>query len=333
MTANPPVIDGFNRVPRKLRISVTDRCNMRCVYCMPQKQFSWCPRNEILSYEEIARLTKILVGLGVEKIRLTGGEPLVRPQVEKLVSALSGIEGIKKVGMTTNGLLLGSKVEQLKAAGLESVNVSLDSLKPSRFKSITGVNGLSQVKKSLKAARDAGFEIKINTVVIRGQNDDEIEAFARFAMVEGFTVRFIEFMPLDGSHIWDSSLVVTKAEMINKINKMGLELLPLNNNVSDPARLYTFKSGKGTIGFIPSMSESFCRSCDRVRLTSDGKFLTCLFEQPTHDVKKLLRSGSTDKAIERYLLDCYKKKPEGVVGIIRGRNLISGLNLMNTIGG
>ncbi len=327
------MIDGFGRAPKKLRISVTDRCNMRCVYCMPQKQFSWCPRADLLSYEEIARLTHIFVGLGVDKIRLTGGEPLVRPQVEKLVSALSGLDGIKKVGMTTNGLLLGDKADPLKAAGLQSVNVSLDSLKPDRFKSITGVNGLSQVKKSLKVARDAGFEIKINTVVIRGRNDDEIEAFARFAMVEGFTVRFIEFMPLDGSHIWDSSLVVTKAEMINKIGKMGLEMSPVNNSASDPARLYTLKGGAGTIGFIPSISEPFCSACDRVRLTSDGKFLTCLFEQPTYDVKKLLRSGSTDKEIENYLLDCYRKKPEGVVSIIRGKNLISGLNLMNTIGG
>jgi GTP 3',8-cyclase len=326
------MIDGFNRKPKKLRISVTDRCNMRCVYCMPEK-FSWRPRTEILSYEEIARLAKIFAGLGIEKVRLTGGEPLVRPQVEKLVSALSKIDGIKKLSMTTNGLLLGEKAGELKSAGLQGVNVSLDSLKPSRFRAITGVNGLDQVKKSLKAASDGGFETKINTVVIRGKNDDELEDFARFAMVEGFTVRFIEFMPLDGSHLWDSSLVVTKAEMMKRLNTAGLNLQPLNNDPSDPARLYTLGDGKGTIGFIPSISETFCGVCDRVRLTSDGKFLTCLFEHPTYDVKKLLRSACTDKEIETYLVECYKRKPQGLANLIKSNNLSSGLNLMNTIGG
>ena len=331
--ANSRMIDGFNRKPKKLRISVTDRCNMRCVYCMPQKKFLWHPRSEILSYEEIARLANIFAGLGIEKIRLTGGEPLVRPEIEKLVSALSKIDGIKKISMTTNGLLLGDKVDQLKRAGLQSVNVSLDSLIPERFKSITGVDGLSRVLASLKTARDAGFEIKINTVVMRGRNDDEIPNFVEFAMVEGYTVRFIEFMPLDGSHIWEPSLVVTKQDMIKKLNSNGVELQPLNNDLSDPARLYSVRGGKGTIGFIPSISEPFCSACDRVRLTSDGKFLTCLFETPTYDFRELLRTGKSDKEIEDYLIDCYKKKPEGVVSIIKSKNLTSGLNQMNTIGG
>ena len=333
MADSGQMIDGFNRKPNKLRISVTDRCNMRCVYCMPQKNFSWHPKSEILSYEEIARLTKIFVGLGVEKVRLTGGEPLVRPEIENLVDALSKINGIKKISMTTNGLLLGDKVDQLKGAGLHSVNVSLDSLKPDRFKSITGIDGLSQVKRSLQAASDAGFEIKINTVIMKGQNDDEVADFVKLAAVEGYTVRFIEFMPLDGSHIWNPSLVVTKQEMIKSINRNGVELQPLNNDVSDPARLYSLKGGKGTIGFIPSMSEPFCSACDRVRLTSDGKFMTCLFEPPTYDVRNLLRTGKSDKEIQHYLVDCYRKKPQGVVGIIKSKNLTSGLNMMNTIGG
>jgi molybdenum cofactor biosynthesis protein A, bacterial len=300
---------------------------------MPQKEFSWRPRNEILSYEEITRIAKIFVGLGIEKIRLTGGEPLVRPQIEKLISSLSKIDGVKKISLTTNGLLLGEKINQLKDAGLRSVNVSLDTLSAARFKSITGVDGLSRVQASLKAAQDAGFEVKINTVVMRGYNDSEVEDFAKLALTQGLTVRFIEFMPLDGSHIWDPSTVVTKQEMMERINRNVTELQPLNNNPSDPARLYTFKGGRGTVGFIPSMSEPFCSACDRIRLTADGKFLTCLFEQPTYDVRALLRGGKSDKEIEQFLVECYRKKPEGVVGIIRNKNLNAGLNRMNTIGG
>jgi GTP 3',8-cyclase len=331
--ASSRLIDSFNRTPKKLRISVTDRCNMRCIYCMPQKEFAWRPRDEILSYEEITRLTKIFVSLGIEKIRLTGGEPLVRPQIENLIASLSKLDGIKKLSLTTNGLLLGEKIDLLKNAGLKSVNVSLDTLHPDRFKAITDVDGLKQVQASLKTARDAGFEVKINTVVMRGQNHSEVEDFAKLALAQGYTVRFIEFMPLDGSHIWNQSTVVTKHEMIERINRNVAELVPVNNSPSDPARLYTFKAGKGTVGFIPSMSEPFCSACDRVRLTSDGKFLTCLFEQPTYDVRALLRGGKSDKEIEDFLVECYRKKPEGVVGIIRNKNLNAGLNRMNTIGG
>jgi GTP 3',8-cyclase len=326
------LLDGYNRKPRKLRISVTDRCNMRCVYCMPQKKFSWCPRSEILTYEEITRLAKIFAQFGVEKIRLTGGEPLVRPEIETLVNSLTKVPGIKKVSMTTNGLLLGDKAHLLKQAGLRSVNVSLDTLKPEKFKAITSINGFAQVQESLRIARDQGFEVKINTVVMRGQNDDEIENFVDFAMAEGYTVRFIEFMPLDGSHIWNPNLVVSKKEMMQKIQR-SKDLIPINNDSSDPARLYTINGGKGTIGFIPSLSEPFCSDCDRVRLTSDGKFLTCLFEKPTYDVKTLLRTGKSDEEIQHFLVDCYRLKPEGVVGIIRSKNLMAGLNHMNTIGG
>jgi cyclic pyranopterin phosphate synthase len=331
--ANSRLIDVFNRTPKKLRISVTDRCNMRCIYCMPQKQFSWRPRNEILSYEEITRLAKIFVGLGIEKVRITGGEPLVRPQIENLITSLGNIEGLKKISLTTNGILLGEKITQLKDAGLRSVNVSLDTLSQEKFKAITGIDGLKRVQASLKAAQDAGFEVKINTVVMRGHNDNEIEDFAKLALNDGFTVRFIEFMPLDGSRIWVPSTVVTKHEMIERITRSVAELQPQNNNPSDPARLYTFKGGKGVVGFIPSMSEPFCSACDRVRLTSEGKFLTCLFEQPTYDVKALLRGGKSDEEIESFIVECYQKKPEGVVGIIRSKNLNAGLNKMNTIGG
>ncbi len=300
---------------------------------MPQRKFSWRPRKEILSYEEITRLAKIFSGLGIEKIRLTGGEPLVRPQIESLIRSLAEIESIKKISLTTNGLLLSEKIDVLKDAGLRSVNVSLDTLKPDKFKSITGADDFSRALTSIYTAKDAGFEVKINTVVLRGWNDSEIEDFAKLALNQSLTVRFIEFMPLDGSNFWDSSLVVTKREMIERINRNVADLIPQNNNPSDPARLYTFKGGNGAIGFIPSISEPFCNACDRIRLTSDGKFLTCLFEHPLYDVRGMLRGGKTDKEIEQYLVDCYRKKPEGVVSIIRDKRLNSGLNQMNTIGG
>jgi len=300
---------------------------------MPQKGIPLYPKNEILSYEEIHRLTTIFAGLGVEKIRLTGGEPLVRPDIEKLICALSNIAGIKTLGMTTNGLLLGKKAAQLKAAGLQSINVSLDTLNPNKFKSITRIDGLSKVLLSLQTANDEGFEIKLNTVIIRGQNDDEIADFAQFATANGYPVRFIEFMPLDGSHIWNPSLVVTKEEMVQRLNKSGLALLPLNNSLSDPARLYAIKGQSGTLGFIPSISEPFCGTCDRIRLTSDGKFLTCIFEHPQNDVKKLLRAGKSDKELADYLIACYQKKPQGLISLLEHKTLRSGLNLMNTIGG
>lgn len=326
------MVDCYGRMPKKLRISVTDRCNMRCMYCMPSKNFAWFPREEVLSYEEIARLAGIFARLGVEKIRLTGGEPLVRPQLEKLVLKLQNIQGIKRLGLTTNGILLSDKISALKEAGLSSVNISLDSMVPNQFKTITGIEGLPKVVHSIRAARDAGMEVKVNMVVMRGWNDNEIPKFAQFAADEGVSVRFIEFMPLDGSHIWNQSLVVPKTEMIEQLIKSGFRLQPLNNDISEPARLYSL-GGKATLGFISSISEPFCASCNRVRLTSDGKFLTCLFENPTYDVKALLRGGKSDAEIETFLIESYRKKPEGVVGIIRNRRLNPCLNVMNTIGG
>jgi len=299
---------------------------------MPKK-FAWYPKNEMLSYEKITRLSRIFVGMGIEKIRLTGGEPLVRPQIEKLIHALSNVKGIKALGLTTNGLLLGDKVPLLKQAGLRSVNISLDTLVEKKFKTITGVEGLSKVQRSLRVARDAGFEVKINTVIIRGQNDDELGAFAEFAIAEGVSVRFIEFMPLDGAHVWNPTLVVSKAEMMQKLGQIGIKLGAVNNDASDPARLYTFGNANNTLGFIPSVSEPFCSTCDRVRLTSQGKFLTCLFEQTPWDIKGLLRSGRSDKEIAEFLIACYAKKFQGRGSIMRGKNLLSGAKLMNTIGG
>lgn len=326
-------MDSFGRIARKLRISVTDRCNMRCIYCMPYGNTEWFENGNLLSYEEIVKLSSIFVDLGVRKIRLTGGEPTIRPKIESLISALSKINRIESISMTTNGLLLSDKVKQLKEAGLESVNISLDTFRADRFKSICGIDGVRRVLASIKAADDARLKIKINAVIIRGWNDDEVVDFARFAQITGYTVRFIEFMPLDGTGIWSPDLVFTKREMIDIINKNVQQLVPLFNHSSEPAKLYGFAHGKGIIGFIPSITEPFCGYCDRVRITSDGRFLTCLFENPGYDLKGLLRIGKSDGDVRSYILECIKKKPEGIISIIRSQGLRPTLNLMHRIGG
>jgi GTP 3',8-cyclase len=355
----PILIDSFGRIAKKLRISVTDRCNMQCMYCMPQVgKVRWFNEGDILDYDEITRLVSILRDLGIERIRLTGGEPLLRPMLENLTFSLAEINGIKSISMTTNGLLLRDKVKQLSDAGLESVNISLDTFRPHRFKAITGKDNLNKVIDAVAAADDAGLKVKMNMVVIRGWNDDEIVDFANFARDTGHTVRFIEFMPLDGSGMWQPNLVYSKKEMIDLIIKDLGKITPLNhtankyfsdNNAvndsnsnrnvngniysSDPATLYSFADEKGIIGFIPSMTEPFCASCDRVRLTSDGRLLTCLFEKPGYDLRSMLRSKKSDHYIKKRVVESVRKKPEGIIKIIRTKTLKPSLNLMHTIGG
>jgi cyclic pyranopterin phosphate synthase len=300
---------------------------------MPSNNTEWFEQSNVLTYEEMVRLARIFVGLGIEKIRVTGGEPTVRRDIEKLISMLSRIEGLKKISMTTNGLLLYSMISKLREAGLASVNISLDTFKADRFKAMSGVDGLDKVLLSIRAADDAGMKVKINTVVMRGWNDDEVVDFAEFSRDTGYTVRFIEFMPLDGTGIWAPDLVFSKKEMIDRISNNVKELIPLHNDPSEPAMLYSFADGKGTIGFIPSMTEPFCGNCDRIRITSDGRFLGCLFENPGFDLKSLLRGGKSDEEIAKYILECLKKKPEGVIGIIRSNALRPTINKMFTIGG
>ena len=360
--ADKALVDGFGRVARKLRLSVTDRCNMQCMYCMPKDMDKnhkfgssnsnnnnnaavkrWLDRDQVLSYEEFLRLSHIMARLGIEKIRVTGGEPLQRPRVEDLIAGLSKIDGIKSIGMTTNGLYLGEKAHLLKKSGLQSVNISLDTFKAERFKAMCGIDGLHKVLNSIYASENAGLKVKINTVVVRGWNDQEVVDFAKFARETGHVVRFIEFMPLDGSGIWSPDLVVSKSEIISRIrNEIGdIEVsgisdnkdIKVNDDGSAPARLYSFTDGKGTVGFIPSMTEPFCAHCDRVRITSDGRLLTCLFENPGYDIKNLLRNGKTDQEIANYILESARRKPEGVVSIIRSKALKPTLNLMHTIGG
>jgi cyclic pyranopterin phosphate synthase len=350
------LLDRFGRVARKLRLSVTDKCNMQCIYCMPRDvdandKFGdnngataqrWLANNEILSYEEFIRLSQIMAGLGIEKIRVTGGEPLIRPRVQELVAGLSKINGIKSISMTTNGLYLGEKADLLKKSGLQGVNISLDTFKAARFKAMCGIDGLHKVLNSIYASENAGLKVKINVVVVRGWNDDEVVDFADFARETGLIVRFIEFMPLDGSGIWSPDLVVSKSEIISRIRDSICDVEPAGtadnngiklNDTSAPAMLYSFADGKGTVGFIPSMTEPFCAQCDRIRITSDGRLLTCLFENPGYDIKSHIRNGKTDQEIAKFIRESTRKKPEGVISIIRTKALKPTLNLMHTIGG
>ena len=328
------LIDNYGRIAKKLRISVTDRCNMRCGYCMPKDNTKWFDTTEVLSFDEIIRLSSIFANLGVEKIRLTGGEPLVRPSIENLIKSIAKIGNIKSIGLTTNGLLLQEKVEALKSSGLDSVNISLDSFKEDRFKMMTGVNGLDKVVNSIQKAKDVGFDVKINTVVVRGWNDDEVVEFANFARRTGITVRFIEFMPLDGSGIWRNDLVFSKMEMMEKLESNIGKVFPASDQeMSAPAKLYSFSDRIGTVGFIPSVTEPFCSQCDRIRLTSDGRFLTCLFESPGYDIKSYLRKGASDEELSQRLVRCVAMKQEGIESLIRINGLKPKLNLMHTIGG
>jgi GTP 3',8-cyclase len=307
---------------------------MSCRYCMPKDNTKWFDTTEVLSFEEIVRLSYIFAKLGVEKIRITGGEPLVRPLIENLIKSIAKIPHIKSIGLTTNGLLLSDIVQELKSSGLTSVNISLDSFKEDRFKMMTGINGLNKVKSSIQKAKDAGFDVKINTVILRGWNDDEVVEFANFARQTGITVRFIEFMPLDGMGIWRSDLVFSKKEMIEKLESNIGKVYPvLEQEISAPAKLYSFSDRVGNIGFIPSVTEPFCNQCDRIRLTSDGRFLTCLFETPGYDIKSYLRRGASDEELSQCLIHCMSMKQEGIVSLIRINGLKPKLNLMHTIGG
>ena len=336
-TKSPKILkDSFNRVARKLRISLTDKCNMKCIYCMPNGNIKWIDSKEILNFKEIIRIVSIFTNLGIKKIRLTGGEPLLRPSLENLIRDLIKVQNIESISMTTNGFLLEENINQLKSAGLSSLNISLDTFREERFRTLNGISNLNKVFRGIQKASELGLKIKINTVIIRNWNDDEIINFVKFAKDTGITVRFIEFMPLDGSGIWNNNLVVTKKEIIKIIESNFHNVISLDENnsgLSDPATVYNFEDGKGKIGFIPSITEPFCSNCDRIRLTSDGRFLTCLFEKDGYDLKKMIRNSKTDQQIIDYIVNCYKKKPEGIVELIRINELRPTLNLMHTIGG
>ena len=290
--------DDLQRPLKDLRISVTDRCNFRCTYCMPLDEYEWIERAEILTYEEIARLAALFVRLGVDKIRLTGGEPLLRKNLNQLISKLSLLAGIKDLCLTTNAALLAPQVAALRAAGLRRVNVSLDTLQPDKFRRMTKRGDIDKVLEGLFAAKRHGFgPIKINAVIEKGVNDDEIIDLVEFARDNGFTMRFIEYMDVGNSNEWTSEKMVSKTEMLERISARYPVQEVGRDQGSAPSIDYEFVDGGGNIGVIASVTEPFCTSCTRVRLTADGKMVTCLFSQQGHDLKTSMRSGASDQEL------------------------------------
>ncbi|MCH2625637.1 MAG: GTP 3',8-cyclase MoaA [Actinomycetota bacterium] len=289
------LVDPFGRVVRDLRISVTDRCNFRCQYCMPAEGMKWLPREEILSFEEIERFARICVSrFGFNGIRLTGGEPLVRAHLPELVERLAAL-GVD-MALTTNGATLRLHAEALAAAGLQRINISLDSLRRERFLELTRRDELDRVMDGVDAAIDAGLRpVKINVVMMRGLNDDEIVDFANYGRKKGVTIRFIEFMPLEAGDVWTDRLVVPAEEIIETISG-AFPIEPVVRG-TEPAERWRYSDGKGEVGVIASVTKPFCETCDRVRLTAEGQFRTCLFAVDEFDMRALLRSEASDEAL------------------------------------
>ena len=310
------LVDRFGRVARDLRISITDRCNFRCSYCMPEEGMQWMPRDELLTYEEIHRIAKICVErYGFAGIRITGGEPTVRAHLPVLISKLAGLD--VDLSITTNGASLGLIAGDLKSAGLRRVNVSLDSLRPDRFASITRRDALERVIDGIDAAVAVGLgPVKVNCVLVRGVNDDEIVDFARFGRDHGVEVRFIEWMPLDGGGEWAAERVVPASEVVSAID--GVFPIAVDNAAGEdaaresaPAERYVYRDGKGAVGVIASVTRQFCDSCDRIRLTADGKLRNCLFAVREADLRSVLRSGGSDDDLAAVLEDEVARKWAG----------------------
>jgi cyclic pyranopterin phosphate synthase len=303
--------DSFGRVVTNLRISVTDRCNLRCVYCMPAEPV-WMPRPELLTFEEIGRLVRLAVSLGITDFRITGGEPTARKDLPELVRRIAGVPGVRDLAMTTNGILLRKLARPLREAGLHRLNVSLDTLRGERFVHIARREGYGEVMAGLQEAERAGFApIKVNMVVMRGVNDDEVLDFAEAARTRPWQVRFIEFMPLDGDNAWSREQVVPAKEILGRIHaKWPLDVVT-DGPLSDPARIYRFRDGKGDLGVIASVTEPFCGSCDRVRVTPDGKLRTCLFSTWETDLKGPMRAGASDAELEAMFRAAVGKKEAG----------------------
>jgi GTP 3',8-cyclase len=297
-----PLRDGHGRLIGDLRVSVTDRCNFRCQYCMPAEGLPWLEREEILSFEEIARLVALFAAMGVGDVRLTGGEPLVRRDFPKLAAMLTAIEDVDEVSVTTNGFLLERDAERLVAAGIDRFNVSVDSLQRDRFYEITRRDALPQVLRGLEKLADfpEAHPIKINAVAIRGFTEEEALPFAEFARRTPYQVRFIEFMPLDADHAWTPSQVLSGAEIRAAIHAVH-PLEPEPREPSATARIYRFADGQGRIGFINPVSEPFCADCNRVRLTADGRLRTCLFSLNETDLRGPLREGADDRELEQII--------------------------------
>ena len=331
MSKTTALVDSHGRTIRDLRISVTDRCNFRCLYCLPDTEaaanfyrdrwrdapqqpinHAWKPKNEILTFEEIERLTRLATNCGIDKFRITGGEPLLRKNIVTLIGKLAAIPGVKDLAMTTNGFLFPKYAEDLKKAGLHRISISLDSFEPDNFKKLTGRQGLKEVMASIEIAKALDFNpVKINAVIIRDLNDHEIEALCQFALDQQISVRFIEFMPLDSSKAWQKDYVVSGREIRERLQKR-FNLTPLaSNHQAETAQRWAINGTAGEVGIIAPVSEPFCGHCNRLRLTADGQIRTCLFSLHEHDMKPLLRSGQTDDTIIDHLHGIVSKKEAG----------------------
>lgn len=311
-----PLADRHERIISYLRISLTDRCNLRCGYCLGEDEEKGrlvkLPRDELLTYEELLRVIRVAVPMGISKIRLTGGEPLVRRDIISFVENLGKIEGLSDIRMTTNGVLLGQFARELLGAGVMKINISLDTLKPKKFAEITGKDSFAQVWESIERVLTLAFSsVKLNMVVMRGVNDDEIPDFARLAIEKNLQVRFIEFMPIGASTSWTRDTYMGSDEIMSRLSPLG-ELLPVASGLSDgPARVFRLGDSIGSLGFISPISHHFCDSCNRLRLTSEGRLRSCLLNDQETDLRTILRQGCSDQDIARTLLAAIYNKPKG----------------------
>ena len=326
--------DGFGRIHDDLRISVTDRCNLRCSYCMPEEP-EWFPHSEILSFEETLRIARMAAGLGVRRLRLTGGEPLVRRDLPRLVGMLADVPGIDDLSLTTNAVLLEGLAAALAEAGLRRINVSLDTLRPERYTELTRRNCLDRVLRGIDAAVEAGLTpIKVNTVLLRGVNDDEVEQLVGHARAHGWELRFIEFMPLENGGTWNPSRVVSGEEVRRRVDRLWpIEPDPFADPHA-PATRFDFVDGSGSIAFIDSVTRPFCASCSRLRLTSDGRIYVCLYSRNGVDLKTPMREGLTDPDLERMLVRAVEGKGRGgALEILERRAPLPLERTMHQIGG
>jgi GTP 3',8-cyclase len=325
------LLDTFGRVHNNLRISVTDRCNLRCTYCMPE-DVVFMDRAELLTFEEIEHFVRVAAPLGIDKIRLTGGEPLMRRSLERLVEMLVAVPGIRDVGLTTNGLLLADHARALFDAGLRRINVSLDTLDPERFRQLARRDGLDRVLAGIDAAKETGFEpIKVNAVTIRGVNDCDVVPLARYARERGLEMRYIEYMPI-GAEAWERGKVFFAHEILERLEREVCPLVPAEDyDPRAPAMDFRYTDGQGRVGIIASISRPFCMSCNRLRLTSDGKLRNCLFALDEVDVKKLLRGPADNAALAEIIKKNVWAKWEGHE--INTARFIKPLRTMHAIGG
>ena len=317
MTKPTPLIDSHGRVHTSLRISITDRCNIRCFYCMPAENVKFRPRNELLSYEEIERFASVAARLGINRLRITGGEPLVRNNLAELIERLSAIDGIHDIALTTNGILLAEQAAKLKTAGLQRLNISLDTLDDDVFFQLSRRRGIDQVIAGIHAAKQLGFEkIRLNAIAIKSITEQEIVPLAMFARQHDLELRFIEFMPLDADDQWQRQQVLTGDKIKDILEASFCNLVPVTrNDPSQPAVDFQFSDGQGRIGFINPLSQPFCHNCNRIRITAEGQLRNCLFSTTEWDARKLLRNQGSDEQLEALIRSC-----------VRGKNAAHGID-------